>query len=79
MGDEDIMYEPLLDDIDVETLINEDDITRRTVRRRAGGSRPKRRGEVGGPGRTKDLRGRAGRQMLAPQAHRCYKKRSCHL
>ena len=25
MGDEDIMYEPLLDDIDVEMLMNEDD------------------------------------------------------
>ena len=55
VGDEDIMYEPLLDDIDVETLMNEDNLKidtesrDRLQRYRAGGSRPKRQGEVGGP------------------------------
>ena len=34
--------------------------------RRAGGSRPKRRGEVGGLGKTRDLRGKEGRWMLVP-------------
>ena len=38
----------------------------------AGESRPKRRVEVGGLGKTKDLRGRAGRRTLPPRATRCY-------
>ena len=48
VGDENIMYEPLLDDIDADTFMDEDDfeiemgVTRRDVRRRAGGSHPKR-------------------------------------
>ena len=61
VGEEDIMYEPLSDDIDAETLMNEDDFEIDT------GSRDGlqvikqedsvlRRGEVGGPGKTRDLR-----------------------
>ena len=32
----------------------------------------KRREEVGGPGKTNDLRERVGRWTLAPRANRCY-------
>ena len=39
---------------------------RRVARCGAGGFRPKERGEVGGPGPTRDLRVGAGRRTLAP-------------
>ena len=42
-------------------------LTRRATRRRVGASHPKRRVEVGGLGKTKDLRGRAGRRTLLPR------------
>ena len=76
VGDKDIMYEPLLDDIDVETLMTEDDLKIDMGAQdglQAGGSHPERRGEVGSRGKTSDLRGRGGRWTLAPQAKRCYK------
>ena len=45
VGDEDIMYEPLLRYMNVETLMDEDEngrrVTRRAARRRAGGFRPR--------------------------------------
>ena len=68
VGDEEIMYEQLLDDIDAETLTKNDfEIDT--------GSR---RGKVGGPGTAGNIRGRAGRRTLAPQANRCYdNERSC--
>ena len=37
-------------------------------------------GEVGSPGKTRDLRGRVGRRMLAPRVNHCYdNERSFHL
>ena len=61
--------------MDEDDCENETGATRRAARRRAGGSRPKRRGEVGGQGEMRDLRGRAGGRTLAPRANRCYGKR----
>ena len=63
VGDDDIKYEQLLNDIDLEILMDEDafwnwhGVTKRAARCEAGGSQPKNRGVVRSPGNTRNLKG----------------------